>query len=156
MRRFTSKVSHDSCPRDGSLSCCTGIARSMRILRPRMCHETYIELGEHGLTPASSQVTYLLLLTSFLLASLSYHYMEYKNDYLFSFHYVLHALEASFVWELYDILRGCWSAVGTAALFHHELCFLAAQRRVIPGVIRARAGFTRKFYIRRSFACILR
>ena len=41
------------------------------------------ELGEHGLTPASSQVTYLLLLTSFLLASLSYHYTEYKNNYPF-------------------------------------------------------------------------
>ena len=41
------------------------------------------ELGEQGLTPASSQVTYLLLLTSFLLASLSYHYAEYKNDYPF-------------------------------------------------------------------------
>ena len=39
-----------------------------------------IELGKQGLTPASSQVTYLLLLTSFLLVSLSYHYTEYKND----------------------------------------------------------------------------
>ena len=42
-----------------------------------------VELGEQGLTPASSQVTYLLLRTSFLLASLSYHYAEYKNDYPF-------------------------------------------------------------------------
>ena len=63
-------------------------------------------------------MTYLLLLTSFLLVSLSYHYTEYKNGYPFHFHYVLHALEASFVWVLCDILRGCWSAVGTAALFH--------------------------------------
>ena len=43
----------------------------------------HTELGEQGLTPASSQVTYLLLLTSFLLVSLSYYYTEYKNDYPF-------------------------------------------------------------------------
>ena len=42
-----------------------------------------IELGEQGLTPASNQVTYLLLLTSFLLVSLNYYYTEYKNDYPF-------------------------------------------------------------------------
>ena len=37
------------------------------------------ELGEHGLTPASSQVTYLLLLTSFLLASLSNYYIRIQE-----------------------------------------------------------------------------
>ena len=34
----------------------------------------YTELREHSLTPASSQVTYLLLLTSFSFTSLSYYY----------------------------------------------------------------------------------
>ena len=36
-------------------------------------NQEVIELGEQGLTPASNQVTYLLLLTSFLLVSLSYY-----------------------------------------------------------------------------------
>ena len=59
-----------------------------------------IELGEQGLTPASSQVTYLLLLTSFLLVSLSYYNTEYKNDYPF------HSITFFMPWRLR--LCGCY------------------------------------------------
>ena len=68
--------------------------------RNARCCTFSIELGEQGLTPASSQMTYLLLLTLFLLVSLSYYYTEYKNDYPF------HSITFFMPWRLR--LCGCY------------------------------------------------
>ena len=66
-----------------------------------------IEVGEHCLTPASSQVTYLTLTYFILLTSLSYYYLQYKNSYPFHSQYVPISWRLLFVYVLYAILIGC-------------------------------------------------
>ena len=78
----------------------------------------HIELGEHDLTPASSQMTYLLLLHfySLHLAIITQNIRMATPSFLIRSFWPWRLL---FVCVLCDILSGCWSAVGTAALFQY-------------------------------------